>query len=473
MNCRPLSFIALLLLGCATPALAGGNDEIVTSGSFGQVHIYRQSAKPANVVLFVSGDGGWNQGVVQMAKSLADMDTLVAGIDITHYLRQTATANNDCTYSAGDLQGLSQALEAKYGYDHYVEPVLVGYSSGATLAYGALVQGPPSTFAGAISLGFCPDLLSPKPLCKGAGLTHTEDPKHKNTHVYDKAASTPSPWVAIQGEIDEVCSAATTKTFVGGIANASLVSLPNVGHGFSVEKNWMPQFKDSFQHILHRKTAEDAVNPKPDSLADLPLVENGLADPKGKPLAVIVTGDGGWASIDRDIGGAMNKSGVNVVGLNSLQYFWSEKTPEQSARDLDRILRWYEDAWQPSSIMLIGYSLGADALPFMVNNLPADQQSRIATVAMLAVGHDATLVVHVSDWLFSGKHDGLPIKPEADKIAAANRMCFYGEEEAADSLCPTLDAARFTIIKTKGGHHFDGDYNFLAGAILKASNSAL
>jgi len=247
--------------------------------------------------------------------------------------------------------------------------------------------------------------------------------------------------------------------------------LPNVARACSVEKNWLPQFKDAFQHIVHRQTADDAVNPKPDSLGDLPLVENGLSDPKGKPLAIIVSGDGGWASIDRDVGGAMNKSGVNVVGLNSLQYFWSEKTPRQASRDLDRVLRWYEAAWQPSRIMVIGYSLGADVLPFMVNNLPTDQQSRIGTIAMLGAGHDATLAVHVSDWLFSESHDGaLPIKPEADKLTAANRMCFYGEEEADDSLCPTLDASRFTIIKTKGGHHFDGNYNFLADAILKTAS---
>ena len=126
MNRRTLPFTALLLLACATPALAAGKDETVTYGSFGQVHIYRQSAKPANVVLFVSGDGGWNLGVVQMAKSLAGIDSLVAGIDITHYLKQTASANSACTYSAGNLQGLAQSLEAKYGYDHYVEPVLVG-----------------------------------------------------------------------------------------------------------------------------------------------------------------------------------------------------------------------------------------------------------------------------------------------------------------------------------------------------------
>jgi type IV secretory pathway VirJ component len=470
MNRRIWSLSALLLATCATSVVAHAMGETLTYGSFGDVHIYRPSAKPANVVLFISGDGGWNQGVVDMAKSLAGMDSLVAGIDITHYLKQTASADNACIYSAGELQGLAQALEAKYGYDHYVEPVLVGYSSGATLAYGALVQGPPSTFAGAISMGFCPDMMSPRPLCKAAGLTHTEDPKHKGTYIYGKAPSTPSPWIALQGETDQVCNAEATRAFVAGIANASLVSLPNVGHGFSVEENWLPQFKDAFQHIVHRQTADDAINPKPDSLADLPLVENGLPDPKGKPLAIIVTGDGGWASIDRDIGGAMNKSGVNVVGLNSLQYFWSEKTPEQSAKDLDRILRWYEDAWQPSNIMLIGYSLGADALPFMINNLSADQQSRIGTVAMLGAGHDATLAIHVSDWLFSGSHDGLPIKPEADKIAAAKRLCFYGEEEADESLCPTLDASKFTIIKTKGGHHFDGDYNFLANVILKASS---
>jgi type IV secretory pathway VirJ component len=462
---------AIALLAFAAPYLAQAKEDTVSYGPFGTVHIYRQSEKPTNVALFVSGDGGWNQGVVDMARSLAGLDTLVAGIDITHYLKQTAAADASCTYSAADLEGLSKFLQTKYGYDHYAEPVLVGYSSGATLAYAALVQGPPNTFAGALSMGFCPDLMSPKPLCNGNGLTHTDDPKHKSTYIYGKTQSTPAPWTAFQGETDQVCDPTATKAFVDGIGNSNLVMLPKVGHGFSVEKNWLPQFKDSFQRIVFQKKAADAADPKPDSLSDLPLIENGLADPKGKPLAIILTGDGGWASIDRDIGDAMNKDGVNVVWLNTLQYFWSAKTPDQSSRDLGRILRWYEDAWTPSSIMVIGYSLGADVLPFMVNQLPADQQSRIATVAMLGAGHEADFAVHVTDWLISEKHDGsLPIKPEADKIAAANRLCFYGEEETSDSLCPTLDAAKFTIIKTKGGHHFGGDYTALADDILKAGS---
>jgi hypothetical protein len=57
----------------------------------------------------------------------------------------------------------------------YHVPVLVGYSSGATVVYAALVQSPPGTFAGALSLGFCPDQdFSGAALCPGAGLHYTQ-----------------------------------------------------------------------------------------------------------------------------------------------------------------------------------------------------------------------------------------------------------------------------------------------------------
>jgi type IV secretory pathway VirJ component len=47
-------------------------------------------------------------------------------------------------------------------------------------------------------------------------------------------------------------------------------------------------------------------------------------------------------------------------------------------------------------------------------------------------------------------------------------LCIYGEDEK-DSLCPQLDAARFSVVKLKGGHHFDGDYAGLARQILASA----
>jgi len=59
----------------------------------------------------------------------------------------------------------------------YKRPIVVGYSSGATVAYAALVAAPPETFAGAISLGFCPDLEIRTAMCQMRGLKATRRAK--------------------------------------------------------------------------------------------------------------------------------------------------------------------------------------------------------------------------------------------------------------------------------------------------------
>ena len=149
--------------------LSSGAERSVEFGRFGKVTVYYQSPLPSHVVLFVSGDGGWNKGVVDMARELASLDALVAGIDITHYLRELERSPENCSYPAADFELLSKFLQKKMDFPVYVPPVLVGYSSGATLVYALLAQAPPDTFRGAISMGFCPDLPLVKPLCKGKG----------------------------------------------------------------------------------------------------------------------------------------------------------------------------------------------------------------------------------------------------------------------------------------------------------------
>lgn len=79
--------------------------------------------------------------------------------------------------------------------------------------------------------------------------------------------------------------------------------------------------------------------PLPASIAGLPLVT--LAA-QGKPrdlLAVILSGDGGWAEIDRELASRLAAAGIEVAGLNSLRYFWTPRNPETAAADLERILR--------------------------------------------------------------------------------------------------------------------------------------
>jgi len=194
-------------------AKTAGAESVLSFGRFGTVAIYRQSPHPGHVVLFVSGDGGWNLGVVDMAKALAELDTLVVGIDISHYLRSAAAARDSCTSAAVDFEALSQYVQKRLGMPDYVPPVLVGYSSGATLVYATLVQAPPNTFRGAISLGFCPDLPLKKPFCAGQGLAFGPGPKGKGVSFLP-TNKLEAPWVALQGTIDETCLPGATELYV-------------------------------------------------------------------------------------------------------------------------------------------------------------------------------------------------------------------------------------------------------------------
>jgi type IV secretory pathway VirJ component len=141
-----------------TPALVQAPEPAATDsvrfGRFGPVALYGDARSASHVVLFVSGDGGWNLGVVEMAKHLAAMDALVVGIDIRRYLAALDASSDPCSYPAADFEALSQYVQKTLGRPRYSTPVLVGYSSGATLVYASLVQAPPNTFRGAISLGF-------------------------------------------------------------------------------------------------------------------------------------------------------------------------------------------------------------------------------------------------------------------------------------------------------------------------------
>lgn len=458
-----LAFFPVGRIALADPALPG--EEAFRFGHFGTVHVYRGSAQPQHVVLFVSGDGGWNPGVIDMARALAGPDTLVAGLDITAYLKNLQAATATCSYPAADFEGLSQYLQKRYNYPDYVQPVLAGYSSGATLVYAALAQAPPNTFRGGISLDFCPELPLTRPLCRGNGLILTAATKGKGYDLLPDPALT-TPWVALQGDSDQVCSAKATAAFVSQTGHARLVNLPGVGHGYSVQSNWLPQFRDAFAGLV--AAAHPPPAPKAADLADLPLVEVPVEQP-GRTFAVIVSGDGGWASIDKSLADSLASAGIPTVGLDALHYFWTRRTADEMGRDLTAIVQHYRAAWHRDRVLLIGYSRGADVLPFMASRLPADLRDHVALVALLGAEHGIEFEFRVSDWLPGSMQDAThKVLPEVEKLTGYRVLCIYGADEPAP-LCPDLDAARFTVHRMTGGHHFGGDYRALAGLILQAA----
>jgi type IV secretory pathway VirJ component len=194
-----------------------------------------------------------------------------------------------------------------------------------------------------------------------------------------------------------------------------------------------------------------------DSVTSLPLLEILSPDSSGETFAIMLSGDGGWSKFDQGVSESLAKRGIPVVGMNSLKYFWSGRTPETTAEDVARILRYYLKAWHRQRVILAGYSFGADVLPFVAARLPDDLRRRVALVAMIAPSHNADFEFHVAYWLhMAGKTQWL-VLPEVQKLKGMNVLAVC-EEKDPEALCTDLPADAAKMVILKGGHHFDHDY---------------
>ena len=135
-----------------------------------------------------------------------------------------------------------------------------------------------------------------------------------------------------------------------------------------------------------------------------------------------------------------------------------------------RIIRHYLTSWNKQRVLLVGYSFGADVLPFIVNRLPADLQTRIKTVNLLGLDASASFKISVSDWIGSDE-GGFATRPELANLQALPVLCIYGEGEK-DSICPSLSSAHLRSEQVGTGHHFGGEYAQLADRILSFAKQA-
>ncbi len=463
---RTLAVLLTIPLFCLLLSFSGtARADTLSHGRFKTVQVYRPAGEVKHVVLFLSGDGGWTRGLAGMATSMVADGSLVIGIDVPELFAALEADGGTCVFPDGDLENLSHWVQAYYKLPTYFTPLLVGYSSGASLAYAMIAQAPPGLFAGAVSLSFCQDLDLKKPLCKGQNLRFTMRTDGEGARL-TPTPKLPTPWVALHGTQDEVCPAADARDFVAKSPPAQFIDLPDVGHNYTRARRWMPQFRAAYLQILNSQPQTLPTPPK--SLEDLPIVEVPAEEgaPKSDLFAVLLSGDGGWAGLDKEVAAALSKRGVPVAGIDSLRYFWHERTPDGLAQDVDRLLRYYAYHWDKKRALLIGYSQGADVMPFVVNRLPVPTRSVVALTALIGISQSASFEFHVTNWLGGADEGDLPTRAETDKLAARDTLCMYGSDDA-DSLCPTIGAEHARVVPLSGGHHFGGDYEHVADLLVK------
>ena len=434
-----MGLLALSLL--AAPAMA---TEQVSHGRFEHVPVLLPNTPAQRVVLWF-GDAGGSAGHQARLQALRNDGAMVVDIDTRHLYQVLAKEGGKCGFSAGDVENFSRYVQAYYHVPTYRLPILGGDGAGAALAYAVATQADPDVFAGLLTEGFCPHLRNATMTCGDAIKGRALQPQALRF-----------PWLNAAAGKGQACPAAAVTAFIGAVPWAREFARTREGSALAGEV--------AAARVLgaQRGVSLPAV---PQDLDGLPLVEV-PASGQGDTFAVFVSGDGGWAGLDKDVAGALAEAGIPVVGVDSLRYFWSERTPAGFAVDLDRIARYYANQWKRPKLMLIGFSQGADVLPAAINKLPPATAQMLRMTALMSVGETADYEFHVSNWISSGGEDGLPIAPEMQRMAADRTLCIYGADDD-DALCPKLPVGSAQLIKLPGDHHFEGDYEGLAKAILQ------
>ncbi|WP_138471921.1 AcvB/VirJ family lysyl-phosphatidylglycerol hydrolase [Poseidonocella sp. HB161398] len=182
----------------------------------------------------------------------------------------------------------------------------------------------------------------------------------------------------------------------------------------------------------------------------------------GRRYAIFLSGDGGWARFDDRIADILATRGMPVLGISSLKYLWTARSPAEIAADLARLDAAARTRLGRDRPVLIGFSMGASVLPFALPHLPPEMADRLAGVVLLSPEARTGFEIVVGGWL--GRQTG-----SADVVAALGALppgmkvlCLHGETDAA-SACP--GAAETTRVTRPGGHHMENDYPGLAAEI--------
>jgi type IV secretory pathway VirJ component len=300
-------------------------------------------------------------------------------------------------------------------------------------------------------------------LCQTNGLSEKVDVTGKS-YFLRPDAKLGNPWIVLQGKLDKVCNYSEVADFVSKTADAELITLPNTGHGFSKWSDFMPQWKDAFNRLTEKYIKDRPVNSNADLIKNLPIViTNAKFQNKDSPVALIISGDGGWYRFEQSIADNLANNGIPTIGLDSKKYFWKRRSPEETSSDMEKALNYYGKIWGRGRFLLIGYSLGSEIIPFIVTRLPEEMRSKITSAVLLSPTTTTDFEIHISSMVGIGNHQNTyNVTNEIIKMKVVPTLIIYGESEKPQ-VPGLLTGTGVKIKKIPGDHH----YKFNSPLIVK------
>ncbi|HMY39695.1 MAG TPA: AcvB/VirJ family lysyl-phosphatidylglycerol hydrolase, partial [Marinagarivorans sp.] len=384
-----------------------------------------------------------------LARRWADKGYLVSVIDPGFLKGQSA-----CADLASPIAQLQHFIEQRYPQLAGLLPLVMGRGEAAALSFIALAQAPAKSFHSAIAVDFCPARALAQTFCPQRAwsgqpgvMAAPSQALGANAYVFQ------TPRLAASGTCDLVAS----EQYLQAVPS---VKLSQAQGGAD---DWLEV--DALLNWLDPRLTSQALSAQNDD--DSPVVEVPAQSTQSADYFVLfLTGDGGWAQLDKELAQHFSAQGINVLGFDSLSYFWRKRSPEETAADISALISSYQNKWQKKQVVLLGYSFGADVLPYVAANLPKEQQAAVKHLVLLGLSQFAHFEFYLTNWLSSEtKASPFATQDALKSIPAIAGLCVQGAEDD-ESICSQLQQPNIKSVTLPGDHHYDEDYDSLARIIL-------
>jgi type IV secretory pathway VirJ component len=186
---------------------------------------------------------------------------------------------------------------------------------------------------------------------------------------------------------------------------------------------------------------------------------------QSKPILFYLSGDAGLGPFSKKICKKLHKQGYDVYALNSKVYFWNKRDSKETAKVFSAFLEKIFQHHKNQEVIFIGYSFGADAIPFIINQLPVVTKNRIHQLVLLDPYETADLEIHYKNLIFenvSGKWNTIPEINHLPNLHLSIILSDYGKNYSYNKI--TL--LNKEVISLGGNHHFNRDYKKVSKTIL-------
>ena len=193
------------------------------------------------------------------------------------------------------------------------------------------------------------------------------------------------------------------------------------------------------------------------AIKDLPLIITEAPAGKSKTAVLLISGDGGWYHFEQRIADDFAARGIATIGLDSRKYFWVRTTPEKTTMQIAQALNYFGLKWGTEKFVIMGYSLGAEIVPFIINRLPADLKKRIFSAVLLSPSTTTDFEIHITNMMGIGsRKNTYETVHEIINMSPIHTLIIFGDGEKTE-VPDLLTGTHVTIRKIPGDHHYKSD----------------